>query len=96
MHYQKDQLRGDLLNNHAYIKVFEEVHASLAPCIRASDRFNAICTELDFARAMVHAAAHNGQVAGCANSAKGLDGRRRPGEVEQMRNMASIARRISS
>ena len=54
----------------AYVKVFEEIHAGLVLCIRASDRFNAIYMELDFVRIMVYVVAHNGQMARCANSAR--------------------------
>ena len=88
MFHQKDQLRRDLLDNpRIYQDVLANVHESLADTIKVSGKSNAIYTAAHFNRCMIHASMYNGQVAGCANSAKSLDIYRRPSE-EWMRDVA--------
>ncbi len=70
MHHQKNQLRRDALNNpRIYQAILETVGKGMAPCVRVSDRHNAIHAADDFIRCLTRAAVSNGQVAGCTMSA---------------------------
>ena len=92
MHHQKDRLRRDMLNNpRIYQSVLEMVEAGMAPCVRVSDRHNAIYGTGDVNECIVRASLCNGQVAGCTRSARsgaGPGARRLPSR-EWMRRVAS-------
>ena len=70
---RKTRLGRDLRNNPAIFQdVLESLDLGMSTCIRTSDRHNAVYGTGEFNACMVHACASNGQVAGCAESAKGL------------------------
>ena len=70
---RKTRLGRDLRNNPAIFQdVLESLDLGMSACIRTSNRHNAVCGTGEFNACMVHACASNGQVAGCAESARGL------------------------
>ncbi len=71
MPYQKNQLRRDVLNNpRIYQDILKTVSDGMAPCIKTSDKHNAIYVADNFIRCLTRAAVSNGQVAGCTMSVR--------------------------
>ena len=91
MHYQTNQLRRSMLNNpYIYQDILDAVETGMSPCIRTSNRHNALYDAKDFNRCMVNACAHGRQVAGCTRSAKKINADRNSNPSEEwMRSMAS-------
>lgn len=72
---RKTRLRRDIRNNPAIFQdVLESLDRSMSPCVGTSNRHNVVYGAGEFNACMVHACVANGQVAECAESAKGLTG----------------------